>query len=183
MTRYSAVAIALHWLIAAAVIALVLMGLVMTGLPDKDLALKFSLYQWHKSVGVTVLLLSLARLAWRLGHRPPPLPAAMRPWERLAARATHVGFYILIIAIPLFGWAMVSASPYNIPTVLYGVVTWPHLPVPKAAFEAFKEGHELLAWGAVALLALHVAAALKHHYILRDDVLARMLPFPGRRGA
>ena len=183
MTRYSAVAILLHWLIALAIIALLVMGIVMTGLPDTDLALKFGLYQWHKSVGITVLLLSLLRLLWRLTHRPPPLPGNLRPWERLAARVTHVGFYVLIIVIPLLGWAMVSASPYNIPTVLYGEISWPHLPVPKSAFEGFKAGHVWLAFGAVGLLALHVAAALKHHYILKDDVLARMLPFAGRKGA
>ncbi|MGE0668481.1 MAG: cytochrome b [Sphingomonadales bacterium] len=177
MTRYSAVAIGLHWLIAAAIVALVAMGMVMTGLPDTELALKFSLYQWHKSVGITVLLLSLVRLAWRLTHRPPPLPAALRPWERAAARITHVGFYVLIVTIPLLGWAMVSASPYDIPTVLYGEIPWPHLPVAKAGFEALRAGHVLLAFGAVGLLALHVAAALKHHFILKDDVLARMLPF------
>lgn len=180
MTRYSAVAIVLHWLIALAIVTLVVIGIVMTGLPDTELTRKFTLYQWHKSLGITVLLLSLLRLAWRLTHRPPPLPDTLKPWERLAARATHIGFYVLIIVIPLLGWAMVSASPYNIPTVLYGEIPWPHLPVPKSAFEAFKAGHVWLAFGAVALLVLHVAAALKHHYILKDDVLARMLPFMRR---
>lgn len=183
MTRYSAVAIALHWLIALAIVGLVVIGIVMTGLPDTELARKFALYQLHKSLGITVLALSLLRLAWRLTHRPPPLPDTLKPWERRAARATHIGFYGLIIVIPLLGWAMVSASPYNIPTVLWGVIPWPHLPVPKPAFEAFRAGHVLLAFGAVALLVLHVAAALKHHYILRDDVLARMLPFMRRKGA
>lgn len=181
MTRYSAVAIALHWLIALAIVALVAIGILMTSLPDTDLARKFALYQLHKSLGITVLALSLLRLAWRLTHRPPPLPGTLKPWERRAARATHIGFYGLIIVIPLLGWAMVSASPYNIPTVLWGEIPWPHLPVPKSAFEAFRAGHVLLAFGAVALLVLHVAAALKHHYILHDDVLARMLPFMRRR--
>jgi cytochrome b561 len=183
MTRYSAVAITLHWLIAAAIVTLVVIGIVMTGLPDTELALKFSLYQWHKSIGVTVLLLSLLRLAWRLTHRPPPLPETLKPWEKIAARVTHIGFYVLIIVIPLLGWAMVSASPYNIPTVLYGEIPWPHLPVPKAGFEAFKTAHVWLAFGAVGLLALHVAAALKHHYILKDEVLARMLPLLRRKDA
>lgn len=183
MIRYSAVAIGLHWLIALAIVALVVIGIIMTGLPDTELARKFLLYQWHKSVGVTVLLLSLVRLGWRLAQRPPPLPGNLKPWERAAARLTHAGFYVLIIVIPLLGWAMVSASPYNIPTVLYGEIPWPHLPVPKSAFGAFKAGHVWLAFGAVGLLALHVAAALKHHYILRDDVLARMLPLLRPRGA
>lgn len=175
-TRYSAVAIILHWLIALAIAVLVVLGVVMTGLPDAELARKFALYQLHKSVGITVLGLSLLRLAWRLTHRAPPLPAGMKPWERAAARATHAAFYLLIVLIPLLGWAMVSAAPFNIPTVLYGVLPWPHLPVPRGAFGALKAAHAWLAFGAVALAALHVAAALKHHYILRDEVLTRMVP-------
>ncbi len=182
--RYSAVAILLHWAIALLVLALVGLGLYMTSLPPGSAA-QFSLYQWHKSLGITVLLLTLARIAWRLSHPVPALPATLKPWERLAARGTHVGLYALMLAIPLTGWALVSASPWNLPTILYGVIPWPHLPVlstleDKAGAEAVLEQvHGLLAWSAVALVALHVAAALKHHFILKDDVLARMLP--GRR--
>lgn len=182
--RYSAVAILLHWSIALLVLALVGLGLVMTNLAPGS-PTQFSLYQWHKSLGITVLLLTLARIGWRLAHPVPALPANLRPWERAAARVTHVGLYVLLLAIPLSGWALVSASPWNIPTVLYGIIPWPHLPVlpaleDKAGAEAVaKQAHNLLAWLAVALVALHVAAALKHHFILRDDVLARMLP--GRR--
>lgn len=181
--RYSLVAITLHWLIAAAIVALFVIGLTMTDLPNDQIARKFELYQLHKSIGVTVLLLSVLRLAWRLTHRPPPLPTNLKPWEKSAARVTHIGFYILIIAIPLMGWAMASSSPYNIPTVLYGQIVWPHIPVlpsleDKKAFEdAFKLAHRTLAYGAAALLVLHVGAALKHHFILKDNVLTRMIPF------
>lgn len=181
--KYSLVAIILHWLIAAAILALFVIGVTMTNLPNEQIARKFELYQLHKSLGVTVLLLSVLRLAWRLSHRPPPLPTNLKPWEKSAARATHIGFYILIIAIPLMGWAMVSSSPYNIPTVLYGQIAWPHLPMlasledKKVVEDAFKLAHKTLAFGAAALLVLHIVAALKHHFTLKDDVLARMIPF------
>ncbi|RZK81532.1 MAG: cytochrome b, partial [Methylobacterium sp.] len=138
--RYTRVAIAFHWAIAALVLALLGIGLAMT---HADLApmRRFQLYQWHKSVGITVLVLSLLRLGWRAFHRPPPLPAAMPALERAAAHLAHGVLYALIIAMPLVGWALVSASPFNIPTVLYGVVPWPHLPIVtdlpnKAAVEA-----------------------------------------------
>lgn len=187
--RYSFIAIALHWLIAAAILALFAIGTTMTALPDERITLKFELYQLHKSLGITVLLLSVTRLIWRLTHRPPPLPKNLKPWERAAARFTHIGFYILIIAIPLLGWAMVSASPYNIPTVLYGQIPWPHLPVlpsledKKSVEDAFKLAHRTFAFAAASLLVLHVGAALKHHFILKDDVLARVIPFlPQRNG-
>ena len=185
--RYSTVAILLHWLIAVMIIGMVVMGIYMTGLPDARMSEKFELYQLHKSFGITVLLLSLIRLGWRLTHRAPPLPAEMPGWEQWAARLTHVAFYLLMIGIPLSGWAMVSASPWNLPTVLFGTIDWPHLPyfstvADKPATEGMlKDLHEALAFGTVALLLLHVAAALKHHFIEGDDVLARMLPLIGKR--
>lgn len=186
--RYSAVAIALHWSVAALILTLLAMGLWMTRLPPGS-ASQFALYQLHKSIGVTVLLLTALRLAWRLFHRPPPLPPELGSWERAAARAAHAGLYALTVALPLTGWAMVSASPWNLPTILYGVVPWPHLPVlpdlaNKAAAEAaLKSAHAAGAWAMLALVALHIGAALKHHFALRDDVLARMLPLPWRRPA
>jgi cytochrome b561 len=178
--RYGLVAIALHWLIAAAILAMVVLGLVMVELAPG--AAKFELYQLHKSVGITILALSLVRLGWRLVNPVPPLPAGLRAWEARLARVTHVGLYALMMLLPLSGWMMVSASVWNIPTVLYGVVPLPHLPVlatltDKAPVEqALKSVHGLLALSMMALFALHVAGALKHHLILRDDTLKRMLP-------
>jgi cytochrome b561 len=181
--RYTHVAIALHWISALAVLALIGIGLVMT---HADLApmRRFQLYQWHKSVGLTVLGLSLLRLGWRLTHRPPPLPATLPPRERAGAHAAHALLYGLVLGLPLVGWAMVSASPFNLPTMLYGVLPWPHLPTlpelpNRAAVEAgLKWVHAVGAWFLVALLALHVGAALRHHVFLRDDTLRRMLPRP-----
>jgi cytochrome b561 len=140
-------------------------------------------------VGITVLALTALRLVWRLFRRPPAYPAGMPVRERRAASAAHGLLYLLLVGLPLTGWAVVSLSPFNIPTVLYGLLPWPHLPlaalVPDQAFaEALvKRVHAYGAWLLIALLLLHVAAALRHHLILRDDVLRRMLLLSGSRSA
>ncbi len=145
----------------------------------------FALIQLHKSIGITVLLLSLVRLAWRLTHRPPPLPAGMATWEKVLAKVAHVGLYVIMIGLPITGWIMVSASRIQVPTLLYGVIPWPHVPglahlaePAKSAWHGFGEtGHEVLAWGAYVLVALHVAGALKHQLLSKDEpVLAHMVP-------
>ncbi len=180
-TRYSAVAILLHWLIAVLILANLLLGWRMGYL--KGLA-QFDMFQLHKSIGITVLLLSVARLGWRIVNPPPPLLVPMRTWERRAAGATHWLFYGLIIGMPLTGWAMVSVSAYNIPTLLWKTLPWPHIgflhaldAAGKAQVEAIGGGlHFYMALGGVALIALHVAAALKHQFIARDGVLGRIVP-------
>jgi cytochrome b561 len=145
---------------------------------------KFELFQLHKSIGLTILILSLVRLAWRLTHPAPPLPDHMARWEKVFARATHVGFYLVMIATPLGGWVLVSATELNVPTLLWGVIPWPDLPgfdamtaeSRRAIYQRVEAAHGALAWFAVGLLALHVAGALKHHLLDRDTVLWRMLP-------
>lgn len=177
---YTAVAKTLHWLIALAIIGMLALGWIMTSLPNGPD--KFSLFQWHKSIGITILLLSFARLGWRLTHTAPLLPLAMPRWEKIAAKATHVLFYILIIGMPLTGWIIVSSSPLNLPTMLYGVIPWPHLPVlpelenKKEIGHVFGAIHGYLAYVIAGLLVLHIAAAWKHHLIDRDDILIRMAP-------
>ncbi len=186
-TRYDAVAIAIHWLTALAIVAQVIMGWTMTSL-EPGSYLQFSLYQWHKSVGMTILALSILRLIWRLLHKPPPLPATMPAWEMRAAKASHAFLYALLIMLPLTGWAVVSASPFNIPTVLYGVLPLPHLPVlpdledKRAAESALALVHDIGGWILVILLAGHIGAALRHHFVVHDDVLVRMLPRFGAQG-
>lgn len=180
--RYSRGAMILHWLIALMIIGQVTGGLVMTKLLPKSSSLTFEIYQLHKSFGITILLLSLIRLGWRLTHKPPELPLTGPQWQNRIAGVTHVAFYAFIILIPLSGWAMVSVSPYNIPTVLFDVIPWPHLPfwegvADKKPIEGqFKQLHEYMAFSMIALLVLHIGAALKHHYKDHDAVLARMVP-------
>ena len=143
---------------------------------------KFFAIQLHKSIGITILLLSLARLGWRLMHQAPPMPEAMAAWEKKAALAVHVFLYVLMIGMPLSGWALVSASPRNIPTVLFGFLPWPHLPIlstlanKKEVADMLENVHGFAATVLALLIAGHVAAALKHHFMVRDDVLLRMAP-------
>ena len=182
--RYSGVAIALHWTIALLILINIYFGLQFDDL--KGMAL-YKLLQLHKSIGITVLLLALIRLLWRLVNRPPPYPAGMKTWEKGLAHATHWAFYGLIVGLPLTGWIVVSASLTNIPTLLYRTVHWPHLgfihSLPliqrKALADQVSDIHSLLAWTTIGLLVLHVAAALKHQFYDRDPVLWRMAPIPG----
>ncbi len=181
--RYGSVAMTLHWLIAAFLIVNLALGLYMADLPKSDPD-RFFLFQTHKSVGLTVLVLSLLRVGWRLINPIPPLPREMGTLMRIAARATHTLLYVLIIAIPLAGWALVSSSPLGLPTPYFGLFNWPNIPfladLPRAEkmhnLGLFAETHELLAWGAIVLIALHLTGALYHQWMRRDDVMKRMLP-------
>jgi cytochrome b561 len=149
-----------------------------------DFSLKFALYQLHKSMGVTVLMLMLLRVGWRFFVKPPPLPPTMPAWEKLAAQGTHFVLYVLLLTLPLSGWALVSVASLKIPTVLYGVVPWPHIPgllelsaETKRGIEPFiKNAHATMGWGLLILVVLHIAAALRHSLILKDGVMSRMLP-------
>lgn len=178
-SRYHPVAMALHWLIAISIIAMIILGLVMEDVTP--ISLRFELFQIHKSLGLTILVLSIARLAWRLSHRAPALPAHMARFEKFAAHATHWAFYALMIAMPLSGWLMVSASG-KYPTIFFGFFEVPHLPMPgdadpKAVREYAYKAHEIFTiYIAIGLIALHVLAALKHQFINKDNLFARMLP-------
>jgi cytochrome b561 len=171
--HYTRTAKLLHWLMAALIVGLIGLGLYMEGLPFSPDKLKF--YAWHKWAGVTAFALVLGRLAWRTLHRPPPLPAGMTPHQRLAAHAGHVLLYVMMIAIPVSGWLMSSAK--GVPTVWFGVVPLPDLVAKSEALGEFLQTtHKYLNWLLIAVLAGHIGAALKHHFIDRDDVLVRMLP-------
>lgn len=176
--RYNGIAIALHWLIAIAIVASFAVGLYMHDLPLSPQKLK--IYSWHKWAGVTIFLCVVLRLVWRLSHRPPELPAAMPTWQRKAAEATHVLLYLLMFAVPLSGWLMSSAKGFQ--TVWFGVLPLPDLlDKNKELGDLLQEVHELLNFTMAGLVLAHLGAALKHHFIDRDDVLTRMLPF--RRNA
>jgi cytochrome b561 len=170
--RYTGVAIALHWLLALMLLISFSVGLYMADLPFSMARLK--LFNWHKWAGVTILALSILRLVWRLTHRPPPA-AAGPAWQQAAAHAVHLGLYALFFAVPLVGWAYSSAAGF--PIVWFSVLPLPDF-VPKdaALAEIIKPWHEILAWAMAALVGLHVAAALKHHFIDRDGLLSRMRP-------
>lgn len=174
--RYTKVAIALHWIIGLSIIFMLGLGLLLNEIPDNY---KFQAYQFHKSLGLAILALSVVRLGWRLTHRAPALPPEMKPWEIWAAKLTHYAFYILMIGIPLTGWALVSSSPLNFPIQWFGLFEWPHLPFTpdKDLSNNFSEAHEVLAYLTIVLLGMHIGAALKHHFINKDNVLTHMLPF------
>lgn len=170
---YTRTAIVLHWLMAVMILVTLPMGMFMHEL---DLSpFKLRLYAWHKWIGVTVFGLALLRLLWRATHAVPPSPAGMPAWQRRIAQGLHGLLYLLLILIPLSGWLMSSAKGFQ--TVYLGV--WPIpdlLGKSEGLGEVLVEVHEALNNSLLFLLLIHVAAALKHHYLDRDDVLRRMLP-------
>jgi len=171
--RYTSTAKALHWLMAILFFGLLALGFYMHDLPLSPEKLK--LYSWHKWAGVTAFLLVLVRLAWRVTHLPPALPASMPRIMQLAAHAGHFALYALMIAIPLSGWLMSSAKGFQ--TVWFGVLPIPDLlDKNKELGDLLAIVHKGLNLLFVAVLAGHIGAALKHHFIDRDDILTRMLP-------
>lgn len=176
---YDAVAKTAHWLTALLLVGSFGVGLYMVGLkmsPDK-----LKLFSYHKWIGVTVLVLVLLRLAWRALHAPPPLPSAMPAWERSAARASHGFLYLMLLAVPLSGWLMSSAKGFQ--TVWLGVLPLPDLLAKNPPLgESLQTLHYAFNKLLLALIGVHVAAALKHYFFDRDQVLQRMLP-GRRRGA
>jgi len=189
--RYGLIAVLLHWVIALAIISMWPLGWYMVDLRHEVLQsgdfsrfgeLAF-LYKMHKSIGLTILALSLLRLLWRVFNPAPPLPEGMAWYEIFASKVSHVAFYGFMIGVPLVGWLMTSAAPGSDsnPNTYFGLFPVPDLAYgPGARDEAVEgtlsEAHELLAIAMLALLVLHVGAALKHHVINRDTVLIRMLP-------
>jgi cytochrome b561 len=171
--RYTATAINLHWLIAFLLIGIFAVGLYMNELPLSPW--KLQIYSWHKWAGVTAFLLVLVRIAWRLTHRPPTLPADIPASIRLATHAGHALLYLLMIAIPLSGWLMSSAKGFQ--TIYFGVLPIPNLlGKNKELGDLLQSVHQTLNFLLVAVVISHVGVALKHHLIDKDDVMVRMLP-------
>lgn len=179
--KYSRGAIALHWAIAALVVAQLGLGKFMTELEDGSF-FRFELTQLHKSIGIAILLLTLFRIGWRLAHPVPGRPAGLKNWEEALRKTTHIGFYVLLILLPLSGWAHASASPLDIPTTFFGLFEWPHLPWltsagnQEALATLFQSIHKYLGFGMILLFLIHMAGIAKHTFILRDGTLKRMLP-------
>lgn len=179
--RYGDIAIIFHWLIALLIISLLAVGKYMTGLEEND-PIRYLMTQWHKSFGIAVLVLSVLRLLWRFTHKPPPEPDYLPSWQKHVSGLVHLALYGLMLVLPITGWIMVSASPLNIDTVLFGVIPWPHLPPfvelanKDAIAAAFHDYHEIASTALIVLLLAHIGAALKHQFIDRDTILNRMLP-------
>ncbi len=175
--RYNNTAIALHWLVALLIFAAFPLGLYMHDLPLSPT--KLQLYSYHKWMGMTVLALAALRVVWRATHKPPALPDAMPRWQKIASEATHRFLYVLLFVVPLSGWLMSSAKGFK--TVWFGVLPLPDLVgKDKALGDVLAGVHESLNYILLALVALHVAAVLKHRFIDRDDVMSRMLPTGSR---
>ena len=174
--RYTRTAIILHWLLALLIVCGFALGLVMVDLPFSPAKLSF--YAYHKWIGVTVFTLAAVRVLWRIGHAAPPLPRGVQAWQRQAAGATHLLLYLLVLAIPLSGWLYSSAA--GVPTVPFGIAA---LQLPdllqrnKEVAGALRFLHLTLNTTLATLVALHVAAALKHQFVDRDGLLNRMNPF------
>lgn len=176
--RYDALAQLLHWLVAALIVVQFVLANRAEDLPT-GLA-KFAVLAQHKSFGITILALAVIRLAWRFASPPPPLPAGMRPLQRVAAQVSHAALYFLLFAMPLSGWAMSSAANY--PVSWFGMLQLPDFVAPSEALhEALEELHEVMARILLALALLHTAAAFKHHFIDKDGLLWRMVPWRGKR--
>ncbi|WP_405235069.1 cytochrome b [Lentisalinibacter orientalis] len=164
----------LHWLV---VVGVGLQFVWAWRIDEADsVRVEFALVNQHKSIGMTVLALAVIRLAWRLVSRTPDDPPTMARWERIAASASHWTLYGLILAIPLTGWAYTSAAGYG--AEFFGLIDLPDLaPSDEDLEDLFVDAHEFLGQALLAVTAVHAGAALRHHFLLRDDVLRRMLPF------
>lgn len=174
-TRYGWAAIVLHWLIAAIFIGQFALGFVMVRLNSQRTA--FELIQLHKSLGFLLLGLVILRIAWRLGNPAPALPRSVGPFERRTAPLAHLALYAFQLALPLSGWALVSVSMLEIPSMPFNLFVMPNLPLAEsdAAESLWAAAHWYLAYAGIALVALHALAALRHHFWLKDAVLARMI--------
>jgi cytochrome b561 len=176
--RYTRTAVALHWLIAVLIFAVFPLGVYMHGLPLSPYKLR--LFSYHKWIGVTVFMLAVLRVTWRATHLPPSMPGTMADWEKLAAHATHYALYVLIFIIPVSGWLMSSAKGFQ--TVWFGVLPLPDLVgKDKELGDMLLEVHKVLNYLLFGLVLAHIGAALKHHFVERDDVLVRMIPFLRKR--
>ncbi|MGH8708073.1 MAG: cytochrome b [Burkholderiales bacterium] len=172
--RYTKVAIALHWILALGILLQIWLGFSLDDIP-RGSPERTGWVNFHKSTGITLAGLILARLAWRLTHRPPPLPATLPAWERTAARASHALLYVCMVGAPLAGYVASNFSKYGIK--YFGLVILPPWGVDdKAIYAVFNAAHKALALTLAGLILLHVAAALKHAFIDRDGVMRRMWP-------
>lgn len=174
--RYTRVAIALHWLIALLIAFNFAAAWISEDMPKAE---AMQVMANHKAIGITILFLTIVRIGWRLTHKPPPLVETLKAWEAALSRVIHVLLYGLMLAIPLAGWGLHSAFSKGLPVSIFGIFNMPALPVgyDKPTVGMFHELHEITATLMLALLALHIGAALKHQFIDRDGTMRRMVPW------
>jgi cytochrome b561 len=171
--KYGAIAMLFHWLLAAMIVPALVLGWYMADLPFSLSRVK--LFNWHKWLGMTIMLVAALRLSWRLWHPAPSLPEAMMRWERALAHLSHGLMYVLFFAVPLIGWARSSAAGF--PVVYLGLVRFPDFVGKDKAFAAsLRDLHAVCAYALAALIVLHVAAAIKHAVVDKDGVFSRMIP-------
>jgi cytochrome b561 len=174
VSRYSKTAITLHWIIAILIVTNYALFLISDPLPE---AQREAYMVPHMSIGISVLGLSLIRLFWRLGHKPPALPLEIAGWQAMLSKAVHMLFYFLIIAIPFTGWLMVSAYPKAPPVSFFGLF---NIDLPFGKSKALSgighEGHEILTYALYGILALHIIGALKHQFAEKMPFIQRMWP-------
>ncbi|MCB9963393.1 MAG: cytochrome b [Rhodospirillales bacterium] len=174
--RYHSFTIILHWIMALAFFLMLGSGVAMENF-DLDKSLKFQLFQWHKSGGVLLLMAFFLRLAVRFATRIPPLPELIPALERKASKAGHYALYAVMFLLPFSGWAVVSSSSYGIPTVVFNLFEWPHIPGlqgNKDVHEFAEEGHTVLAIIFALLIFGHIAAVVKHAVVEKENLLKRM---------
>lgn len=174
--KYDNVAVTLHWVMAAAFFAMLGSGLALE-FAEMEKSFTFKLVQWHKSLGVLLLLAFAARLGWRLFNKPPRLPESIRGLEALAAKAGHAALYFFMFAMPFSGWLMASSSPYGLPTIVFGWFEWPHVPgvAGNDAVNGLARGaHGWMAYAFILVILGHVAAVVKHVVFDRENILRRM---------
>ena len=172
---YGAVAILLHWLMAILLIALTVLGVYMSGLPDVGFdKTKLTLIVYHKEYGILALGLAMLRLAWRVGNALPELVKELPDWQKVAARCVHLCFYALMFALPISGWLMSSAT--SIPVYFFGFRLPDLIPHNEYRFQLLIEVHKWLGYALIGFILLHAGAALRHHFISRDDTLKKILP-------
>lgn len=176
MTRYNSLSIVLHWVMALCFTLMLLSGMAMADWIE-DPSLKFNMYQWHKSLGVLLLMAFFVRLGLRLFNKPPALPAHFKPLDIKAAKAGHWALYAAMIVMPLSGWVIVSASGYGLPTIVFNWFTWPHIPGianTKWIEELAEDTHGTVAWIFIGLIAIHIGAVIKHAFYDHTQLLPRM---------
>ncbi len=173
--HYGVAAIALHWLMAALITTLVGLGIYMVGLPDVGFdSKKIYLILTHKEIGILVFALVAARLAWRELNPLPRLAETLPEWQKVAAIFVHLCFYALMIALPVTGWVMSSAA--GIPVSFLNLFTLPdYVPHDEILFERLRQIHDWLGYAMAMLICVHAGAALRHHFLLRDETLRKML--------